>query len=64
MIPQLLFVHRDNHDSTRDSICMNCFLTVAHGTEEDLIEAERNHDCERSIHAEYAQSEHFQYGPV
>ena len=30
-------------------ICMNCFLTVGHGSETDLIEAERNHDCDRSI---------------
>jgi hypothetical protein len=58
------FIHRSNPDSTQDSICMSCFLTVAHGTEKELIEAERNHDCERSIQEECARSEQFQFGPV
>jgi hypothetical protein len=49
MISQLQFTRRKNYDSTEDSICMSCFLTVARGSEATLEEAERNHDCQRSI---------------
>lgn len=38
-----------NYDSTEDSICMNCFLTVARGNESSLEEAEQKHDCEQAI---------------
>jgi hypothetical protein len=64
MIPQVQFIRRTISDSTQDSICMICFLTVGRGSETDLIEAERNHECERSIQMECALSEQFQYGPV
>jgi hypothetical protein len=64
MIPQVPFIRRANSDSTEDSICMICFRTVGHGSETDLIEAERNHDCNRSIEAECVRSEQFLYGPV
>jgi hypothetical protein len=58
------FTRRINPDSTQDSICMTCFLTVGRGNETDLEKAERNHDCNRSIQAECVGSEQFQYGPV
>jgi hypothetical protein len=64
MIPQVPFIRRANSDSTEDSICMICFLTVGQGSETDLIEAEQNHDCDRSIEAECVRSEQFLYGPV
>jgi hypothetical protein len=40
------FVHRENEDSTIDSICTNCFQTVASGySEPDIIRAEEAHAC-------------------
>ena len=40
------FVHRKNPDSTIDSICMKCYLTVATATaEDDLSAAESKHNC-------------------
>jgi hypothetical protein len=64
LITQIPFTHRTNPDSTQDSICMSCFLTVGSGSEKDLIEAERNHNCERCIQEECVKSEHFRYGPI
>jgi hypothetical protein len=50
MIPAVPFIHRKNPDSTHDSICTSCFLTVARGQQEaDLLEGEQSHDCERAI---------------
>lgn len=38
------FVHRENRDGTYDSICRECFATVATaGKEERLAEAEKAH---------------------
>ena len=49
VISQVLFSRRTNYDSTEESICMHCLLTVARGYGETLDEAERNHDCEQAI---------------
>jgi hypothetical protein len=54
MISDVPFMRRKNPDSTHDSICMTCFLTVAHGANEaDLIDGEQKHDCERAIQEEW-----------
>jgi hypothetical protein len=43
------FAHRLNQDGTTDSICKQCYLTVATATwEADLDSAERNHHCDPS----------------
>ena len=40
------FAHRKNPDSTTDSICLKCFLTVATVEEEDdLSSKESSHRC-------------------
>jgi len=40
------FPHRRNPDGTFDSICTQCFQTVAtEATEAELIWAERTHNC-------------------
>lgn len=62
MISQEFFTRRKNYDSTEDSICMNCFLTVARGNEANLDEAERKHDCERAIREEFTRYEDSQRG--
>lgn len=41
------FPHRRNPDGTFDSICTQCFVTVAtEGTEAELQSAERSHACQ------------------
>ena len=45
-ITALRFHHRHNDDHTWDSICRNCFLTVATvDSEDDLAMHECNHHC-------------------
>ena len=45
------FVHRLNDDGTIDSICSDCFVTVATAVSESVLERsvleheERKHDC-------------------
>ena len=40
------FAHRENRDGTFDSICRECFATVATTRHEpDLAKAERAHTC-------------------
>jgi hypothetical protein len=47
MSSALNFVHRHNEDHTWDSICRNCYLTVATAyDEEDLTTPEHSHDCD------------------
>jgi len=47
MSSALKFVHRHNRDHTWDSICRNCYLTVATADdEESLATPEHNHDCD------------------
>ncbi|HTD54120.1 MAG TPA: hypothetical protein VK670_01970 [Silvibacterium sp.] len=44
MVPQ--FAKRRNSDGTMDSICLNCFRTVATCTDQlELIEFEKDHRC-------------------
>jgi hypothetical protein len=41
------YPHRINRDGTFDSICLTCFLTVAHAqTEAELLAYDREHVCE------------------
>jgi hypothetical protein len=41
------FVHRENDDSTFDSFCRSCFVTVAKGRlEAELQGKERDHICD------------------
>ena len=43
----LQFLHRLNEDGTIDSICRDCFLTIATAlSESDLEREERKHRCE------------------
>lgn len=40
------FFHRTNANCTIDSICSQCFMTIAIGnSDDDLIVAEATHDC-------------------
>jgi hypothetical protein len=56
MISDVPFIHRKNPNSTHDSICMTCFLTVATADNEaDLKNEERAHNCERAIETECRQ---------
>ena len=42
------FIHCANHDGTLRSVCMDCFVTVSSKRrEEELIEPEQAHICER-----------------
>lgn len=44
------FSHRQNSDSTFDSVCRRCFRTIATAeAESDLIRSEREHSCEHSM---------------
>jgi hypothetical protein len=53
MIPDVPFIHRKNPDSTHDSICTTCFLTVVTAANEaDLKAREGTHNCERAIELE------------
>ncbi len=46
----LQFVHRLNADHTIDSICRDCFITIATGdSESELERAERTHHCDPSL---------------
>ena len=67
MISLAPFVRRTNPDSTQDSICTTCFLTVCleSVSESELLAAEQRHNCNRAIQAEcthyhlnYAEIEH------
>jgi hypothetical protein len=48
------FSHRHNSDGTIDSICHQCFATIAtQPRESDLYMKERMHTCERALVAWY-----------
>ena len=64
MIAEVTFTRQKNYDSTEDSICMNCFLTVARGNESSLEEAEQKHDCEQAIRDECRRHEDSQRGTL
>jgi hypothetical protein len=45
--PNTFYPHRHNRDGTFDSICLKCFLTVAHTeTEAELLAYDRVHVCQ------------------
>ena len=53
----LKFTRRANGDGTIDSICRNCFITVATAQREaDLDRAEHTHHCDQAL-LEHYQSE-------
>ena len=44
------FVHRFNEDGTIDSICRDCFMTVATALSESALEhEERKHNCDPAL---------------
>jgi hypothetical protein len=44
------FTRRRNPNSSIDSICTKCFLTIASaGGEEELVAHEQNHACDPSV---------------
>ena len=44
------FAHRLNQDGTIDSICRDCFITVATAVSESALEREeQKHNCNRSL---------------
>jgi hypothetical protein len=44
------YPHRHNKDGSYDSICLNCFVTVAsRKSEAELIEFDKVHVCEYSV---------------
>lgn len=44
---RLSFARRPNSDGTTDSICKNCFTTIATSTREfELAQAEKTHACD------------------
>jgi hypothetical protein len=48
--PAPFFPHRRNKDGSFDSICLECFATVAsHRTEEELKEEDKRHVCISSL---------------
>jgi hypothetical protein len=50
----LKFTHRLNDDGTIDSICRECFLTVATAlSRSDLEQREREHTCDAALLERY-----------
>lgn len=49
------FVHRENRDGTIDSVCRQCFVTVATSlvNDEELLIAERRHICDPQLLAHF-----------
>ena len=44
------FAHRENYDSSFDSICLSCYLTIATAENEAMLsDMERSHSCNDSI---------------
>jgi hypothetical protein len=44
------FPHRTNHDGTVNSICLQCFQTIAsHKSESEVEEIEKTHVCRSSL---------------
>lgn len=59
------FVHRSNRDGTIDSICRECFVTVATcRRESDLEQPERNHTCDPSTVERFKAASRMGMGPV
>ena len=52
------FAHRINDDGTVDSICRDCFVTVAtESSESDLERDERDHSCDPALIEHYKKVE-------
>jgi len=48
--PERRFSHRENGDGTFDSICHQCFATIATAdSEQELLEEERDHVCDTEL---------------
>jgi hypothetical protein len=57
----LQFVHRLNEDGTIDSICRNCFVTVATERSHSVIEREeRRHICHPLLLERYKKHQHYE----
>jgi hypothetical protein len=53
------FAHLANRDKTFDSVCCECFLTVATAEcEADLVKGERDHVCDPSTIETYRRAAH------
>jgi hypothetical protein len=53
------FVHRLNEDNSIDSICRNCFITVATATLiSNLEREERKHRCDPLLLQRYKKCQH------
>ena len=53
----LQFIHRINADGTIDSICGDCFITVATATSSTVLERdERKHCCDPLLLERYKKS--------
>jgi hypothetical protein len=53
----LQFIHRLNADGTIDSICGDCFITVATATSDAALEGyERQHSCDPALLERYKKS--------
>ena len=51
------FVHRLNNDGTIDSICCDCFITVATATSESALQREeQKHMCDAWVIERYKNS--------
>jgi hypothetical protein len=56
MPAEIQFPHRRNHDGSWDSICTQCFLTIARSKMEGkLAEFEETHVCNSSFLADRGQ---------
>jgi hypothetical protein len=52
--PPPRFAHRDNHDGSVDSICMDCVVTVATvAPGANLEKVERDHVCDPIVRARF-----------
>ena len=57
------FSHRHNSDGTVDSICRECFVTVAKAqNESELYRDENSHTCDPGVVAWYRDSERTGHG--
>jgi hypothetical protein len=45
----VFYPHKRNSDGSFDSICLNCFTTIASArTEQELLESDKRHICKPS----------------
>ncbi len=61
----LKFLHRLNHDGTIDSICRECFITVATATSSSALDRdEQRHRCNPSLLERYKKAQSYKNFPV